>query len=626
MLSRPRSFALYLMMVTLGVLIIGCGEKSSEPVDTDTTPPATVADLRVESIGCDNVSLAWTAPGDDGTSGKATSYDVRYSTGAITGANWASATPCDGEPTPRTAGQTDSLTVTGLTSGTTYHFALVARDDGGNDSDVSNDASAAVGSTAIAWVNDGLHSDQDWWTLTASLSANWASACVSEYEYALGTSAGGTDVIGWTSAGTQTQVTRTSLGLVDDQTYYWSVRGVLSAVPGTPTTSDGIRVDSTAPISRVSALDATTVTKTFAVAWTGSDAGSGISHYDIQVKDGDGAWMDWVVATTLTEYDFTGETDHAYAFRSRAYDVAGRVEDYPDSADASTVVTCTYAYSLQWGQEGSGEGEFEYPYDLDVDAVGHVYVADHENDRVQVFDFEGHYLNKWGGEGHEDGEFQGAAGVAIDDSGYVYVTDFNNDRVQKFTSDGAFVAKWGSHGAADTQMIYPRGIAVDDSFYVYVAEQGNERIHKFTSKGVSVKTWGGEGTTDGEFRGLMSVDVGPSGDVYAVDAYNNRIQQFTSDGTFIRKWGSGGTGDGQFNSMGFVAVDPQGYVYVTESNGHRVQRFTSDGRFLTKWGSYGTGDGEFNEAWGIAPGIDGEVYIGDLHNHRVQLFLATCPY
>ena len=34
------------------------------------------------------VKLTWTAPGDDGTVGTATSYDVRYSTGVINAGNW----------------------------------------------------------------------------------------------------------------------------------------------------------------------------------------------------------------------------------------------------------------------------------------------------------------------------------------------------------------------------------------------------------------------------------------------------------------------------------------------------------------------------------------------------------
>ena len=67
----------------------------------DTTAPATVSDLATGAVTASSVALSWTAPGDDNTTGTATSYDVRYSTvGPITDGNWASATPATGEPAP----------------------------------------------------------------------------------------------------------------------------------------------------------------------------------------------------------------------------------------------------------------------------------------------------------------------------------------------------------------------------------------------------------------------------------------------------------------------------------------------------------------------------------------------
>jgi hypothetical protein len=1018
MVSVKVAIALCMMSFALVLLVAGCGDdKTSEP---DTTAPATINDLRVTGAGCDDVALAWTAPGDDGMEGKASSYDLRYFTEAITASNWESATQYQGEPEPKTAGQPESLSVSGLTAGTTYHFALVALDDEGNDSGLSNNASTTVGSTAIGWVNDGLADDEDWSTSTTSLSANWSgSGCVTGYEYAIGTTQGGTevvgwtpwsstdithsgleladgetyyfsvrgilggtpgtpkssdgitvdislpdswveelpeqvttpgftvtwtgtdaasgikcydiqvstdgaswtdwlnattltsseftgangttyyfrsraydnagnveayqpapdahttvnlstfiawvndglgddedwvrsttslsanwaeasyadeyefaigttqggiDLVGWTSIGTETSVTRGSLTLTDGQTYFASARSVYGGMPGTPTSSDGITVDMTAPTSSVDALAEETQTLVFTVTWSGSDATSGIKHYDvqvssdggsswgswltgteltsgdftgtngttyhfrcrahdnagnieayptaadahttvnlaaglqvayvndglgedldwtgspntlyanwpelsgaggydcavgttpgsadvtpwggcgtatsvslsplslnhgqtyyvsvrvtvgtthgpvvssdgitvdwnppsssvnalepavtdipftvtwsgsdavsgvayydIQVKDGDGEWQDWLAATELTASDFYGEIDHTYYFRSQAYDRVGNVESYPSQADTYTCLTCTFAYSLRWGQEGSGDGDFSYPFNAAVDATGNVYVVDHSNHRIQVFDSEGNLVDKWGEQGTGDGEFQQPASVAIDDSGYVYVTDWGNARVQKFTADGGFVTKWGRLGTADTEMVYPRGIAVDDSFYVYVAEQGNERIHKFTSNGVSVAIWGELGPGDGQFNGLMSVAVGQSGDIYAVDAYNKRIQQFTSNGVFVRKWGSNGVGDGQFYGPNFVAVDPTGHVYVTDYGECRVQRFTSEGTFLNRWGGCGTGEGEFGEPFGIAVGADGIVYVVDIDSHCVVKFTPTCP-
>src|SRR5439155_7084174 len=46
-----------------------------------------------------SIQVTWTAPGDDGTVGTATQYDLRYSTSAITAANFAAATRWSATPT-----------------------------------------------------------------------------------------------------------------------------------------------------------------------------------------------------------------------------------------------------------------------------------------------------------------------------------------------------------------------------------------------------------------------------------------------------------------------------------------------------------------------------------------------
>ncbi len=56
---------------------------------TDQTAPAAVTDLATGTVTTSSVDLSWTAPGDDGATGTATTYDVRYSTSTITAGNWA---------------------------------------------------------------------------------------------------------------------------------------------------------------------------------------------------------------------------------------------------------------------------------------------------------------------------------------------------------------------------------------------------------------------------------------------------------------------------------------------------------------------------------------------------------
>ena len=83
--------------------------------------------------------MTWTAPGDDGSTGTATAYDLRYSTSTITEANWASATRYTyNVPAPAVAGTSQGVTVIYLNKNTTYYFAIKTVDEAGNWSALSN--------------------------------------------------------------------------------------------------------------------------------------------------------------------------------------------------------------------------------------------------------------------------------------------------------------------------------------------------------------------------------------------------------------------------------------------------------------------------------------------------------
>lgn len=99
-----------------------------------------------------SVTLTWTAPGDDGNTGTAQRYDVRYATSPLTEATFVAAASVAPAPPPQPAGATETLTVTGLQPATLYYFALESADPTGNVSPLSN-----VATVATAAVVDACH-------------------------------------------------------------------------------------------------------------------------------------------------------------------------------------------------------------------------------------------------------------------------------------------------------------------------------------------------------------------------------------------------------------------------------------------------------------------------------------
>lgn len=111
----------------------------------DTTPPAAITTLSATNSTSNSVTLGWTAPGNDGNTGTAAIYSVRYALSPISSESaWSGAASASGAPAPVAAGATQSMVVGGLTSQTTYYFAVRATDEAGNQGGLSNSPSAST--------------------------------------------------------------------------------------------------------------------------------------------------------------------------------------------------------------------------------------------------------------------------------------------------------------------------------------------------------------------------------------------------------------------------------------------------------------------------------------------------
>lgn len=135
-----------------------------------------------------------------------------------------------------------------------------------------------------------------------------------------------------------------------------------------------------------------------------------------------------------------------------------------------------------FGSYGSGDGQINEPYDVAFDSTGNVYVADCNNNRIQVFTAEGQFVMKFGRYGSGDGELDQPIGICSDSEDVVYVTEFGNNRVSLFKREDTkytFLKSFGSKGSQLGQFNGPRGIALDKEENVYVADLDNNRVQKF---------------------------------------------------------------------------------------------------------------------------------------------------
>ncbi len=149
-----------------GITVTGGRLNVAAAFENDTIPPAAVTDLAVVNTGAFSLTLGWGATGDDGMTGKASSYDLRHSTAPIDESNFNSATSVI-VPVTGPAGTVETFTVQGLEPQTHYFFALKVRDNVGNLSPVSNAAEATTKSVAVIF-SDNFESGAGSWAIAGS--------------------------------------------------------------------------------------------------------------------------------------------------------------------------------------------------------------------------------------------------------------------------------------------------------------------------------------------------------------------------------------------------------------------------------------------------------------------------
>ena len=82
-------------------------------------------------------------------------------------------------------------------------------------------------------------------------------------------------------------------------------------------------------------------------------------------------------------------------------------------------------------QIGTGKGKLNHPGMITI-SENELYVSEINNHRVSVFTTRGDYLTSFGTRGNGPQQFHNPYGIAVDQSGMVYVADHSNDRIQVF--------------------------------------------------------------------------------------------------------------------------------------------------------------------------------------------------
>ena len=300
-----------------------------------------------------------------------------------------------------------------------------------------------------------------------------------------------------------------------------------------------------------------------------------------------------------------------------------------------------------------------YPEGVAVDALGNLYVADENNNRVLE------YANPFSACNNIFPCVGGGANVVLGQG-----TSFTSNSCDYDTGDGNVFS-----GASAIDQCYPKGVAVDGGGNLYVADASNSRVLEYnaplsTGAGAArVFGQGGSFTTnacnfDGgagvpALRPSSAIDLcDPSGvgldgggNLYVADQDNNRVLEYntplTTDVTADTVFGQGGSFTSHacnYDGTGFpkppsakdlcaptgVAVDASRNVYVADASNNRVLEYntplttgTTADRVYGACGSFtssactGLSANSLSDPKGVAVDASGDLYVADFNNSRV---------
>ena len=121
------------------------------------------------------------------------------------------------------------------------------------------------------------------------------------------------------------------------------------------------------------------------------------------------------------------------------------------------------------GGKGTGPGQFNMPHSIAIDSKGRLYVADRSNNRIQMFDQSGKFLDQWTNFGTPWGVF--VKGDLI----YVVDGSANNCLLIGNIKDGKVLEKIGG-------LSNPTAVTVDSGGAIYVGEVNGTNVKKFVRK------------------------------------------------------------------------------------------------------------------------------------------------
>ncbi|KAI8493590.1 hypothetical protein Bbelb_285110 [Branchiostoma belcheri] len=271
---------------------------------------------------------------------------------------------------------------------------------------------------------------------------------------------------------------------------------------------------------------------------------------------------------------------------------------------------------LTFGEEGSEAGQFFWPVGVTVSEEREIFVADGENERLQVFTLQAMFVRQFPTAVPGEQEMQ-PTDVVVDGEGNLWVvggTDSAEFAVQ-YNKQGRVLRKFDLQETG----CY-RGVAVDTrrNHILITQSTGDEdnrhgEVLVFRPDGTLVRTVGQQ-------QGMVypwCITVDGEGNILVSDSDNHCVYVYTEDGQFLFQFGGEGSDEGQLNEPCGICTDRAGNIIVADTGNSRVEMFDKTGKFLKHIAT------DMTDPCAIAMAPQGQLVVTDTEDNTVSIFKQT---
>jgi hypothetical protein len=300
--------------------------------------------------------------------------------------------------------------------------------------------------------------------------------------------------------------------------------------------------------------------------------------------------------------DSTGVQGQMYEYRVAAVDTDG-TEGVKSAIDSVKIVGL-FTLVRTWGSLGSAPGQMNGPVALTADSRGLLYVADENNNRIQVFDSIGRYVREFG-----DSILLEPCDIVVQDS-FLFVATNGDKKIHKLTLTGDTVAQF----VLPANSSFPH-LAVDSSGNIYTIPSATfGQIQLYGSTGLTTAY----PTTGDYLWGIRRI----GNQLFCFNDRDSLFQVYSSTGTLqespvlgpgIHPAGIVGRADTMMVLNSGTYVNGIGWI------GTDVLVYNSNFQYIGRWG----GNVPYVQVSDIATDNFGNVYILDTDSRQIRQFRRT---